>query len=94
MVFYRFYLGIDVLIKALKTDDKNGINQLTISERIEAFGSNQPPVKEIMTCFEHFKEALKDQTLIILMVAAVVSIFINMATEEDHRELGKPTLLV
>jgi hypothetical protein len=37
----------------------------------------------------HFIGALNDLTLIILMVAAVISIIINMITEEEHRNIGE-----
>lgn len=72
----------------LRTSVDNGIDSNTIDARIKAFGSNAPPQAEVQSCMSHFMDALNDLTLIILMIAAVISIIINMITEEDHRNIG------
>lgn len=72
----------------LKTSTSEGITTSSIEQRQKAFGSNAPPQAEVMSCMGHFIGALNDLTLIILMIAAVVSIVINMITEEEHRNIG------
>ena len=80
-------LGLDKIIDKLQTSLETGIKESTVEARIEAYGSNKPPETSIKGCIMLFIEALNDLTLIILMVAAVVSIIINFITEE-HKYLG------
>lgn len=81
-------LGPNTLFDKLGTSLEKGIPSSSISERRAAFGSNEPPIKPIKSCMTLFFEALNDLTLIILMIAAAVSIVINMITEEEHRNIG------
>ena len=66
-----------------------GIPSSSVEQRRKAFGSNAPPQAPVQSCMSHFIGALNDLTLIILMVAAVISIIINMITEEEHRNIGE-----
>lgn len=86
-------LGINALFTKLKTSTTKGIDASTVEQRIKAFGTNKPPEAEVESCFSLFLGALNDLTLIILMIAAVVSIIINMIFEADHRSTGNLDLL-
>lgn len=81
-------LGLDNLFEGLETSLEKGIAKSTIEERKIAYGDNMPPLNNIKGCLTLFIEALNDFTLIVLMIAAVVSIIVNMITEKDHRETG------
>lgn len=78
--------GIEYLFEKLKTSEEKGIDSSTIQSRLEAFGTNRPPMVPVKGFCVLFVEALNDLTLIILMIAAVISIGVNMITEADHRE--------
>ena len=78
------------LYRDLKTDPVKGISTSTVEDRKKAYGTNEIPRPPPEGFWALFWDALKDLTLIILMVAAVASIIVNMVTEEDHREIGKP----
>jgi len=91
------YGGIGALAKALKTDLTRGLpSDLTISigtstsesyaERKKVYGENVYPERKLKSIFYYIVEALKDTTLIILMVAAAVSLLfaIIFAREEKN----------
>lgn len=81
------------LYRDLKTDPKNGISSNSIEARKEAYGTNDIPRPPPDGFWKLFLDALKDLTLIILIIAAVASIIINMIVEVDHRPIGKPPLI-
>jgi magnesium-transporting ATPase (P-type) len=85
---YSKTLGINTLFEKLQTSPTQGIATSTLDKRVKAFGTNAPPEAEIESCIMLFIGALNDLTLIILMVAAVVSIIINTIVEEEHRNIG------
>ena len=72
--------------KGLCTDFKNGLTGADLSERAAHFGSNRKVPPPQRTYCEIVAEALGDFTLRILIVAAIISIILNMIIEEDHRE--------
>jgi len=80
--------GMDWLMEGLQTDVENGINPNSINLRRELYGTGIIDVVPPKGICELFIEALKDLTLIILIIAAFLSIAISMATEEDHREIA------
>lgn len=80
--------GMDWLMEGLQTDVENGIDPNSINTRRELYGTGVMEVDPPKGICELFIEALKDLTLIVLIVAAFLSIAISMATEEDHREIA------
>uniref|UniRef100_A0A0X3PBV0 Calcium-transporting ATPase n=1 Tax=Schistocephalus solidus TaxID=70667 RepID=A0A0X3PBV0_SCHSO len=68
------YGGIDGLCKRLRTSPHNGLPSSEVSEHAQVFGSNVIPPKPPKTFLQLMWEALQDVTLIVLMVAAVVSL--------------------
>lgn len=67
---------------------ENGIKEESIPERVKAFGSNEPPLKELKGFCRLLLEALDDVTLIVLIISAVVSTIIKWFAEADHRGIG------
>ena len=80
--------GLNWLADKLQTDLKEGIKSATIEARVKAYGYNQLETDPPATFWELLFDALKDLTLIILMIAAVASIIINMIVETDHRDIA------
>ncbi|KAM0039261.1 putative P-type Ca(2+) transporter [Helianthus debilis subsp. tardiflorus] len=77
------YGGVKGLSEMLKTDPDRGVpgDDNELSDRRIAFGSNTYPVKEGRSFLRFIWEALKDLTLIILIVAAAVSLVLGIKTE-------------
>jgi magnesium-transporting ATPase (P-type) len=73
------------LLQKLKTNPKDGISSDSIDSRTLAYGSNRKAVKILKSAIQLFIEACDDFTLKILIVAAIVSIIVEMIMEKDHR---------
>lgn len=82
--------GVQELCKKLYTSPNEGLSgsRIDIEHRRETFGSNIIPPKPPKTFLQLVWEALQDVTLIILEVAALVSLglsFYNPESEEDRK---------
>lgn len=82
--------GIEGLAEKLKTDLKAG---LPVSEanngfrdRIDFYGDNTYPEAPTKSWFELWWEAAQDTTIIILCIAAVVSLVLGIAVPEEGEE--------
>ncbi|XP_078170730.1 calcium-transporting ATPase 5, plasma membrane-type-like [Carex rostrata] len=77
------YGGIKGLETMLKTDIEKGISgdESDVSNRKAAFGSNTYPRKKGKNILVFLWEACQDLTLVILMVAAVISLVLGIKTE-------------
>ncbi len=77
--------GISGILETLETNTKTGLSKNTqeLERRKASFGVNyiQPtPAKSFLAlCFD----AIQDKTLIILVIAAIISIVLGLAVEED-----------
>lgn len=77
------YGGLKCMAEHLKTDMKNGIrcNPGELESRRAMFGANfippQPPKGFLALCFD----AIQDKTLLILTVAAIISIILGVTVE-------------
>lgn len=78
--------GIDGIMERLYTSEDKGLtgNQQDIDHRRETFGSNVIPPKPPKTFFQLVCEAVQDITLIILIVAALVSLGLSFYKPEDE----------
>ena len=72
--------GIIELVRRLGTDTEKGIegNENEIAARASTFGKNEFPVPESETWIGLFIGSFNDATLIILIVAAVVSLAVGL----------------
>jgi Ca2+-transporting ATPase len=77
------YGGISGVARMLKTDTEKGISgdDSDLTARRNAFGSNTYPRKKGRSFLAFLWDACKDLTLIILMVAAAVSLALGITTE-------------
>eukprot|EP01099_Mayorella_cantabrigiensis_P000847 TRINITY_DN1359_c0_g1_i4.p1 TRINITY_DN1359_c0_g1~~TRINITY_DN1359_c0_g1_i4.p1 ORF type:complete len:779 (-),score=216.30 TRINITY_DN1359_c0_g1_i4:1168-3504(-) len=77
--------GVQRIAEGLKTDLNSGIgDQIPDSERILAFGRNVFPETLPASFWVLWWEALHDETLIILMVAAIISIVLGVSIGDDR----------
>lgn len=84
--------GVDALAKALNSDIHSGLSAHEVStgmnSRIDTYGRNvfkYPPAKSFLALMF---EALKDPMIIILCLAAVVSLTISLAVEKKREEFA------
>lgn len=80
--------GIKWLTEGLKTDVLNGVDEKTIAQREEKYGSNKKEVPEPKTWWFFAKEALEDFMLRVLIVAGVASIIIDEIMDSEEREIA------
>jgi Ca2+-transporting ATPase len=79
--------GLSSVISKVHSDPTQGIQDLlSLSSRAQKYGANTIPDIPVGSFFEMLKEALKDQTLIILMICAVVSLVleVSLASPEER----------
>lgn len=82
--------GVEGIMERLYTSADKGLsgNKADIDHRRETFGSNTIPPKPPKTFFQLVCEAVQDITLIILIVAAAVSLVLSFYKPEDE-DAGK-----
>jgi len=78
------YGGINSLALALNSDLKNGIRADDVESRKAAFSPNRFPEPKIPSFFSLLLEALKDEMLIILIIAAIVSLILGLVFPADN----------
>lgn len=78
--------GITELCKKLYTSPTEGLgeNPTDMQNRRETYGSNTIPPKKPKTFLQLVWEALQDATLIILEIAAIVSLLLSLYTPKDE----------
>ncbi|XP_062223931.1 calcium-transporting ATPase 5, plasma membrane-type-like isoform X2 [Phragmites australis] len=77
------YGGVEGLAKLLKSNLEKGIHgdEADLSCRANAFGANRYPRKKGRSFWVFLWEACQDLTLVILIIAAVISLVLGIATE-------------
>lgn len=80
--------GIEGIMEKLYTSSDKGLsgNRQDTEHRRETFGSNVIPPKPPKTFIQLVCEAVQDITLIILIVAAVVSLVLSFYKPQDDSE--------
>lgn len=73
--------GVEGLARKLSVSLDEGVSEKDVSVRGSVFGQNRYPEKKARTFFTFVWEALQDLTLMILMLCAVISIGVGLATE-------------
>lgn len=78
--------GIEGIMEKLYTSEDKGLsgNRQDVDHRRETFGSNVIPPKPPKTFIQLVCEAVQDITLIILIVAALVSLGLSFYSPEDE----------
>ncbi|CAH8854419.1 unnamed protein product [Trichobilharzia szidati] len=87
-ILNKRYGGATGLCKRLRTSPTDGISSQDLAKRREVFGTNVIPPTPPKSFLQLMWEALQDVTLIVLMVAAGVSLLLALYTKyfggEDH----------
>lgn len=84
----RDFGGIEGIMEKLYTSSEKGLsgNKADLDHRRETFGSNVIPPKPPKTFIQLVCEAVQDITLIILIVAALVSLVLSFYKPEDEED--------
>ena len=82
----RDYGGVNEMCKKLLTSPTEGLdeNPLDLQSRREIYGSNIIPPKKPKTFLQLVWEALQDATLIILEIAALISLVLSLYKPADE----------
>ncbi|BFU23149.1 plasma membrane calcium ion-transporting ATPase, putative [Entamoeba histolytica] len=83
---YQRLGGIHGLCELLNVDEKKGIALNSITKRVQQFGNNLLPPAERQSFFEIWQDALGDQTLLILIASAVVSLILAFIVPHAKKE--------
>lgn len=87
--------GVEGIMEKLYTSADRGLSgsKADVDHRRETFGSNVIPPKPPKTFIQLVCEAVQDITLIILIVAALVSLGLSFYKPEDENAEGKLSFL-
>ena len=83
--------GYKSLEKTLNTSFVNGLtgDEMVYQDRRKKYGSNEFPAPESQSWLEMFVESFEDTTLMVLIVAAVVSLAVGLYEDpEKGKELS------
>ena len=86
--------GIKGLANKLNTNFKKGLLDGDISRQSELFGINELPEPDANSWFDLLWESFEDETVIVLMIAAVVSLVIGVYENPSHGWIEGTTILV
>ncbi|XP_077983703.1 plasma membrane calcium-transporting ATPase 2-like [Glandiceps talaboti] len=88
------YGDVHEICRRLKTNPKDGVvaTKVELDRRRQAFGANEIPPKAPKSFLRLVWEALQDTTLIILEIAAIISLGLSFyhPPDEDGEEGGEP----
>lgn len=76
-----YALSAEDTLKKLTVSSSTGLSESEVQSRIQQYGKNELPVEEGTSLLEMIIEQFKDVTVIILLVAAFISIFIGEAKD-------------
>lgn len=84
----RDFGGVEGIMEKLYTSADRGLSgsKADVDHRRETFGSNVIPPKPPKTFFQLVFEAVQDITLIILIIAAVVSLALSFYKPEEEAD--------
>ena len=74
------------ILESLEVDENKGIHSSSIPKRKQQFGNNILPLAERDSFWDIWKEALGDQTLIILIVSAIISLILAVLVPNAERK--------
>lgn len=87
--------GMESIMEKLYTSEDKGLsgNKQDTEHRRETFGSNVIPPKPPKTFIQLVVEAVQDITLIILIIAALVSLLLSFYKPEEEESDGELKLI-
>lgn len=89
-ITYEFHIGVNGLVKSLRTNLDKGLSPNDLDDRVRHFGTNRKDPPERTPYWEFFIKAIDDFMLKLLLVCACVDIGfgVGFAAPED-RSHGK-----
>lgn len=81
------------VLKALATDETQGLSPEAVQSLQEQFGANKLSEKKKKTTLERFAGQFKDAMILILIAAAIVS-FVIACVEGNPKEFFEPALII
>eukprot|EP01134_Creolimax_fragrantissima_P007702 CFRG7702T1 len=84
-LFRKYFDSIDGLVNKLNCNTIDGLdeNEKDIKRRQVVFGLNKLPEKSSTSFFQLILQALQDPTLIILIVAGIISLVLGLTMDDD-----------
>ena len=77
-----FQKDVEEVEKELQTDQEKGLTTEEVAKRREKYGLNELKSKKKKTLFQKFLDQFKDFSIIVLIIAAIVSGFVGVAEGE------------
>lgn len=77
-----FSKSADAVKNELETDFKNGLTNEQVNEKQTKYGLNELKAKKKKSLFQKFAEQFKDFTIIVLIIAAIVSGIVGVSEGE------------
>ena len=77
-----FNKGVEEVEKELQTDLNNGLSSEEVQKRREKYGLNELKAKKKKSLFQKFLDQFKDFSIIVLIIAAIVSGVVGVAEGE------------
>lgn len=82
---------IKSIIQTLNSDEKNGLTSQQVEQKRKEFGANQFTEEESVSLFKKILNHLKDVTVIILIIAGIISTYI--AITQHPSDLSEPIVI-
>jgi magnesium-transporting ATPase (P-type) len=86
--------GVEGLINRLDVNPSHGLSKKQIQEHIEQFGANVLPEKPMKGFWQLWIESFNDTTLIILIIAAVVSLIVGSIEDPSKGWIEGSAILI
>ena len=85
-ITYELHLGVDGLVKSLRTNFEKGLTPHDLEDRVKHFGTNKKDPPERTPYWQFFVKAIDDFMLKLLLVCACVDIGfgVGFAKPEDR----------
>lgn len=78
--------GLKGITQKLQVDPHNGIDSHSIPARQQAFGVNKIPEERQLTFYDFYRAAWDDKTIIMLSIAAAVSLVLGLTVPEPGQK--------
>ena len=82
-----FNLSVKDTAKELSTDIEKGLTDEEVKKRQEEFGKNELKAKKKKSLIQKFLEQFKDFTIIVLIIAAIVSGIVGISEGEGITDM-------
>ena len=85
-------LNLDSLLSELNGAEEYGLSNEQVEERLIQYGKNTIQTAKKKTILQHLISSFKDITIIILLVAVILSTYVALTTHPDN--LTEPIVII